>query len=113
LSGSLPALAAGAFLLQFCVQGAWGIIPAHLNELSPDAARATFPGFVYQLGNFFASGIATIQSALAVHLGSAESPLYSHALALVLGVVALVIAGLTLFGPEERGKRLVTVEAMQ
>ena len=105
-SHSLAMLAAGAFLLQFCVQGAWGIIPAHLNELSPDAARGTFPGFVYQLGNLFASANATIQASLAVQFGTPENPVYSKTLALVLGLVALVIAGLTLFGPEARGKRL-------
>src|SRR5258707_14770461 len=46
-------LAIGAFLMQFLVQGAWGVIPAHLNELSPPEVRGTFPGFSYQLGNFF------------------------------------------------------------
>jgi len=53
-------LAVGAFLIQFMVQGAWGVIPVHLNELSPDEARGTFPGFVYQLGNLLASANATI-----------------------------------------------------
>jgi hypothetical protein len=52
------ALAVGAFLMQFMVQGAWGVIPVHLNELSPDEARGTFPGFVYQLGNLLASANA-------------------------------------------------------
>src|ERR1700683_2333620 len=48
-------LAVGAFLMQITVQGAWGVIPVHLNELSPDDARGTFPGFVYQLGNLIVS----------------------------------------------------------
>ena len=48
-------LVAGAFVMQFMVQGAWGVIPAHLNELSPPAVRGTFPGFAYQLGNLFSS----------------------------------------------------------
>jgi MFS transporter, SHS family, lactate transporter len=109
-SNSLVALAAGAFLMQFCVQGAWGIIPAHLNELSPDAARGTFPGFVYQLGNFLASANATIQAGFAAQLGGAGEPIYSTALALTAGVVALIIAGLTLFGPEARGKHLTAAQ---
>src|SRR6267378_958200 len=55
-------LAMGAFLMQVMVQGAWGVIPVHLNELSPDEARGTFPGFVYQLGNLIASVNATLQA---------------------------------------------------
>ena len=55
-------LAVGAFLMQVMVQGAWGVIPVHLNELSPDEARGTFPGFVYQLGNLIASVNATLQA---------------------------------------------------
>jgi short subunit dehydrogenase len=62
-------LAIGAFLMQVMVQGAWGVIPAHLNELSPDEARGTFPGLVYQLGNLLASANATIQAGIAVHFG--------------------------------------------
>ena len=55
--------------MQVMVQGAWGVIPVHLNELSPDDARGTFPGFVYQLGNLIASVNATLQAAIAVHYG--------------------------------------------
>src|SRR5664279_4419972 len=73
-------LAIGAFLIQFMVQGAWGVIPVHLNELSPEGARGTFPGFVYQLGNLLASANATIQAAIAVHYGN------DYALALTLVV---------------------------
>jgi SHS family lactate transporter-like MFS transporter len=58
-------LAAGGFLMQFAVQGAWGIIPAHLNEISPVLARGTFPGFVYQLGNLIAAGTPQIIATLA------------------------------------------------
>lgn len=54
-------LALGAFLMQFAVQGAWGVIPAHLNELSPDGIRGTFPGFTYQLGNLLASANGTLR----------------------------------------------------
>src|ERR1700677_3899165 len=54
-SHTVVMLALGGFLMQFMVQGAWGVIPAHLNELSPPAVRGTFPGFAYQLGNLLAS----------------------------------------------------------
>jgi MFS transporter, SHS family, lactate transporter len=92
-------LAVGAFFMQFFVQGAWGIIPAHLNELSPATARGTFPGVVYQLGNFFASINATLQAALAAHFGGD----YGLALAVVAGTVAVIIAVLTALGSEARG----------
>jgi SHS family lactate transporter-like MFS transporter len=55
-------LALGAFVMQFLVQGAWGVVPVHLNELSPGAVRGTYPGFTYQLGNLFASGNLFIQA---------------------------------------------------
>ena len=58
-------LAAGAFFMQFAVQGAWGIVPAHLNELSPHEVRGTFPGFAYQTGNLLASVNATLQASIA------------------------------------------------
>jgi MFS family permease len=58
-------LAIGAFLMPVMVQGAWGVITVHLNELSPDEARGTFPAFVYQLGNLLASANATIQAGIA------------------------------------------------
>ncbi len=98
-SSGVVLLALGAFLMQILVQGAWGVIPAHLNELSPDEARGTFPGFVYQLGNLFASVNATLQAWIAVQAGGN----YGLALAAVAGIVAVVIAGLTAFGPEARG----------
>jgi SHS family lactate transporter-like MFS transporter len=92
-------LALGAFLMQVAVQGAWGVIPAHLNELSPAEARGTFPGFVYQLGNLLASANATIQADLAVHFDGN----YGLALAIVAGSVAVIIAVLTSFGVEAKG----------
>jgi SHS family lactate transporter-like MFS transporter len=92
-------LAVGAFFMQFTVQGAWGIVPAHLNELSPANARGTFPGVVYQLGNLLASVNATLQAGLAAHLGGD----YGLALAAVAGTVAVVIAVLTAVGTEARG----------
>jgi SHS family lactate transporter-like MFS transporter len=98
-SDSPVMLALGAFLVQFTVQGAWGIVPVHLNELSPDAARGTFPGFVYQLGNLLASVNATLQASLAAHFGGD----YGLALAIVAGTVAIIIAGLTAAGTEAKG----------
>jgi SHS family lactate transporter-like MFS transporter len=97
--GSAAWLALGAFLMQVMVQGAWGVIPVHLNELSPDEARGTFPGFVYQLGNLLAAVNATLQAGLAARYGGD----YGLALALVAGVVALVIALLSGFGVEAKG----------
>jgi len=92
-------LAIGAFFMQICVQGAWGVIPAHLNELSPPSIRATFPGVVYQLGNLFASFNATLQAGI----GASMDKNYSWALAGVAGVVAVVIALLVGFGVEAHG----------
>lgn len=92
-------LAVGAFLMQIAVQGAWGIIPAHLNELSPEEVRGTFPGFTYQLGNLLASGNATLQAGLAQAYGGD----YAFALAVVAAVVAIAVAVLAGFGLEARG----------
>jgi SHS family lactate transporter-like MFS transporter len=97
-------LGLGAFLMQFMVQGAWGVIPAHLNELSPADIRGTFPGFVYQLGNFLASYNATLQT----KIGSIYHHNYSYALAGVAGVVAVVIALMVGFGVENRDLKMGT-----
>ncbi len=92
-------LGLGAFLLQFAVQGAWGVVPAHLNELSPAGVRGTFPGFAYQLGNLLASGNAVIQAAIA----EANGGNYACALAVVTAIAALTLAALAYFGPEAHG----------
>jgi len=92
-------LALGAFLMQISVQGAWGVIPVHLNEISPDEVRATFPGLVYQLGNLFASVNATLQASLA----ETHDQNYAMAMAIVAGTVAVVIAVLIPFSRERRG----------
>jgi SHS family lactate transporter-like MFS transporter len=91
-------LAVGAFLMQLFVQGAWGVVPAHLNELSPDEVRGTFPGFAYQLGNLIASVNAPLQAGLAKHLHG------DYALVLMLGamIVAVAVALLAGFGYEKR-----------
>jgi SHS family lactate transporter-like MFS transporter len=88
----------GACLMQTGVQGTFGIIPAHLNELAPNAVRSLFPGFVYQLGVLLASPAVSLQYALQKHLG------YPWALTLFEGVVIsslIVIFGL---GPERKGR---------
>ncbi|CAJ2860714.1 MFS transporter [Burkholderia pseudomallei] len=102
------ALAAGAFLMQISVQGAWGVIPVHLNEISPDEIRATFPGFVYQLGNLLASCNATLQAQFAVDHGNN----YGMALATVAGIVAVVICVLIVFSRERRGIDMTQTAAM-
>jgi len=91
-------LGAGAFLIQIAVQGAWGVIPAHLNELSPEEIRGTFPGLAYQLGNLLAS----LNLPLQAHFAAAHGGNYALALALVAGIAALAIACITGAGPEAR-----------
>jgi len=91
-------LGLGAFLMQFTVQGAWGVIPAHLNELSPPEARGAFPGYAYQVGNLLASGCSVWQAKLA----EARHDDYGLALALVAGASILAVIALTLRGPERR-----------
>ena len=101
-SGSI-ALGIGAFFMQFMVQGAWGVIPAFLNELVPEGTRAVLPGFVYQLGNVIASPNATIQASLAKSFGGN----YGLAMAIVAGTVAIVIVVLMSFSRETRGKNFI------
>jgi MFS family permease len=83
-------------------QGCFGVVPAHLNELSPPEVRGTFPGFVYQFGNFLAAGNATIQSLIADRMNHN----YSVALAVVPFVGAIVIAGLVGLGREGRDVKM-------
>src|SRR5947208_1431552 len=99
----LVSLAIGAFLLQFMVQGAWGVIPVHLNELSPTDVRGTFPGFAYQLGNLFAAFIVTIESIVATSLGTAQTPNYQLALVLFSLGAFLAVIILTAIGREAKG----------
>ena len=104
-STGAASLAVAAFAMQFMVQGAWGVVPVHLNELSPHALRATFPGLVYQLGNLLASYNATLQASLADAHGGPRHPDYAFALAVVCGVVIPSIALLAVFGPERQNVR--------
>jgi SHS family lactate transporter-like MFS transporter len=96
-------LAAGGFLMQFMVQGAWGIIPVHLNELAPPAVRAVFPGVAYQLGNLLASRNGVFQAGLAARFyGGRLGPVMAWTVLLVALLVALV----TSLGPEAKGADL-------
>jgi MFS transporter, SHS family, lactate transporter len=94
---SIVMLAMGSFMMQFGVQGAFGVIPAHLNELSPSSVRSLFPGVVYQLGVLFAAPSVVVEFTLQRHLG------YQWALTVFeIGVIStlFLIFG---FGPERRG----------
>lgn len=90
-------LALGSFLMLVMVQGAWGVIPAHLTELSPDAIRGSYPGLTYQVGNLFAALNLPIQAALAEHHG------YSFALAATMIPVLVAVIVLAAIGPEGKG----------
>jgi len=96
-------LATGGFLMQFMVQGAWGIIPAHLNELSPGPVRAVLPGFAYQLGNLLSSRNQIFQQTYADdHNGGA----LNVALSGTVVIVAIAVAVITALGPEAKGTDL-------
>ncbi|HST08929.1 MAG TPA: MFS transporter, partial [Terriglobales bacterium] len=95
---TLGVLIAGSCFMQAGVQGAFGVIPAHLNELSPDAARSLFPGFVYQLGVLIASPAVSLEYALRDRIG------YPWALTLFEGAVILVLIVIFQLGPERRGR---------
>ena len=98
-------LIAGGFLMQFMVQGAWGVVPVHLNEISPADFRGTFPGLAYQLGNFAAAYAAQQQAWLAERFRTAGgTPNYALTMALVECIVFLAIIALAATGREERGK---------
>jgi SHS family lactate transporter-like MFS transporter len=95
---TLTVLALGAFMLQVGVQGAWGIIPVHLNELSPDSVRGLLPGFTYQIGVLLAAATPRVEFALRDQLG------YAWALAAFELVVIGCLSLLLIFGRENRGR---------
>jgi SHS family lactate transporter-like MFS transporter len=94
---NLALLVVGAFLIQFMVQGAWGIIPAHLSELSPDSVRGFLPGFAYQCGVLLAGSVAYIEAILAQHTS------YANAMALTAFVVFTLAAVVVSLGHEHKG----------
>ena len=102
-SHTVPLLALGGFLMQFMVQGAWGVIPAHLNELSPPAVRGTLPGFAYQLGNLLSARNSVIQAKLAeTRYGGSYPPVLTWTVL----VIATLVAVVTWSGRERRGADL-------
>src|SRR5258708_24144215 len=104
-SPGYPLLVIGGFAMQFMVQGAWGFVPVHLNELSPDAVRGTFPGFAYQLVTLFAANTAVVEAQLANHFHDAGGdPDYSQAVGLFTPVDFAILIFLAPIGPEKRGK---------
>jgi len=105
-SSTAALLGLGAVLMQFIVQGVWGVIPAHLNEISPEGARGTFPGTVYQLGNLIASVNAVLQTAIAERTGGD----YAIALAGVAIVSSLVIALFMALGPQAQDVEMVELK---
>jgi len=102
-----PKLSAGAFCIQFGVQGAWGVIPIALAELSPPAFRATFPGVAYQIGNMISSASAQIEATggdnLRTTVNGKDVPDYAKVQGILIGVVAAYIVVVTIFGPENHG----------
>jgi len=98
---TLAVLAVGAFIMQMGVQGAWGIIPVHLNELSPDSVRGLLPGFTYQIGILLASGTPTLEFALRNRVG------YAWALTAFELCVIAALSLMLVFGSEKRGRSFV------
>ncbi|KAK7677712.1 hypothetical protein QCA50_019264 [Cerrena zonata] len=109
LPSSFSALAAGAFCIQFGVQGAWGVIPIQLAEMSPPAFRATFPGVAYQLGNMVSSASAQIEATggrnfrTTIPGREGTVPDYATVQGILIGVVAAFVVLITLIGPENHG----------
>ncbi|KAH9057483.1 carboxylic acid transporter [Lactarius vividus] len=111
LPSSFSALSAGAFWVQFGVQGAWGVIPIQLAEMSPPGFRATFPGVAYQLGNMISSASAQIEAVGGSHLKKTvvrggkveEVPDYATVQGILLGAIATFVIIITTIGPENHG----------
>jgi SHS family lactate transporter-like MFS transporter len=111
LPTSFSALSAGAFCIQVGVQGAWGVIPIQLAEMSPPAFRATFPGVAYQLGNMVSSASAQIEATGAANLKTTiikngvptQVADYATVQAIFIGVVAAFVVIVTIIGPENHG----------
>jgi SHS family lactate transporter-like MFS transporter len=107
-ANSVALLALGGFLMQFMVQGAWGVIPAHLNELSPPAVRGTFPGLAYQLGNLLSSRNSVIQAKLAEErYGGSFAPVLTWTVL----IIATLVAVITWLGGERKGADLSSTTA--
>jgi len=111
LPSSFSSLVAGAFCIQFGVQGAWGVIPIQLAEMSPPAFRATFPGVSYQLGNMISSASAQIEATAGERWKTtiikdgkpSIVPDYAKVQGLLIGIVAAFVIFITIIGPENHG----------
>ncbi|KAK2802234.1 hypothetical protein FQN50_007414 [Emmonsiellopsis sp. PD_5] len=108
-------LSASGFFMQFFVQGAWGVIPIHLNELSPPAFRSSFPGITYQVGNMISSPAAQIVNAVAegtmiTGTNGEPAPAYGPTMGVATAIIATGIAVTTMFGPEKRGRKFEEVQ---
>ncbi|KAK1244054.1 hypothetical protein MKX08_002192 [Trichoderma sp. CBMAI-0020] len=116
LPESEAALCATAFFMQFFVQGAWGVIPIHLNELSPPAFRSSFPGVTYQLGNMISSPSAQLVNAIAEHTfvtirGGEKAEAYGPVMGIATAIIAMGIFVTVMLGPERRGRSFEGVVA--
>ncbi len=98
-SGPMGLVVLGAFIMQFMVQGSWGVVPAHLTELSPDSVRGFLPGFGYQMGVLLSSPVNYAEAAVARHIGYAATMSMMAAAFFVMSIVA------TALGPERRAAR--------
>jgi len=103
-SPSLTGLVIGAFAMQFMVQGAWGVIPAHISELSPDSVRGFLPGFSYQCGVLIASSVAYLEALLATHMS------YAKSMAIVAVTVFSAAAVIAWLGREQHAVEFGIVE---
>ena len=106
LAPSMPTIILGAFLMQFMVQGAWGVVPAHINELSPPQVRGFFPGFAYQLGVLIAASISYIEALLGERFS------YATSMGILAAIVLLAAAVIVSAGPENRGIAFVQTESV-
>lgn len=102
-------LSASGFFMQFFVQGAWGVIPIHLNELSPPAYRSSFPGITYQIGNMISSPSAQIVNAISesnfvTSKSGKPAEAYGPTMGIATVIIALGIAVTVSLGPEKRGR---------
>jgi SHS family lactate transporter-like MFS transporter len=95
---SLPILILGAFLIQFCVQGAWGVIPAHIMELSPDGVRGFLPGFAYQCGVAIAGSVVYVEAFFTRYTT------YAWSMALTAATVFTFASVTAMLGKERRGR---------
>lgn len=104
-----PSLSASGFIMQVCVQGAWGPIPIHLNELAPPAFRSSFPGLTYQLGNMISSPSAQIVNAIAesnfvTSVTGKPAPAYGPVMGIATALIAFGIVVTAAVGPEKKGR---------